>query len=161
MVAVAGIGIIICTKRLSKSTMQLIFDFFIALGVSTMLASALLHFLPEVLGISTGQDYIAAVGKLSVVLAVFYIFWLFEQMTHMLGPGIQIRIANSLYCEKLRSETDSLRRKTLGVRFAFAIDFWPKFGPLLGHEHSHGEFEEDHEAQAQGCGSDTSSSQTH
>lgn len=94
--------------------MQLIFDFFIALGVSTMLASALLHFLPEVLGIGTGEDYIAAVGKLSVVLAVIYIFWLFEQMTHM-----------------------------------------------LGHEHSHGEFEEDHETQAQGCGSDTSSSQTH
>jgi len=114
MVAVAGIGIIICTKRLSKSTMQLIFDFFIALGVSTMLASALLHFLPEVLGIGTSEDYIAAVGKLSVVLAVIYIFWLFEQMTHM-----------------------------------------------LGHEHSHGEFEEDHETQAQGCGSDTSSSQTH
>lgn len=103
MVAVAGIGIIICTKRLSKSTMQLIFDFFIALGVSTMLASALLHFLPEVLGIETEEGYIAAVGKLSVVIAVIYIFWLFEQVTHM-----------------------------------------------LGHEHSHGEFEEDQiEAQAQ------------
>jgi hypothetical protein len=108
MVAVAGIGIIICTKRLAKSTMQLIFDFFIALGVSTMLASALLHFLPEVLGIVDAESYIAAVGKLSVVIAVIYIFWLFEQVTHM-----------------------------------------------LGHEHSHGEFEEDHEAQAQACGSDS------
>jgi len=108
MVAVAGIGIIICTKRLSKSTMQLIFDFFIALGVSTMLASALLHFLPEVLGIDTEEGYMAAVGKLSVVIAVIYIFWLFEQVTHM-----------------------------------------------LGHEHSHGEFEEDNEAKAQACGSES------
>ncbi|CBY15975.1 unnamed protein product [Oikopleura dioica] len=36
----------------------------------------------------------------------------------VVGPGIQIRIANSLYCEKLR--------KLQGVRFAFASHFRPQ-----------------------------------
>ena len=73
-----------------------------------MLASALLHFLPEVLGLDSGESYLAAVAKLSVVIAIIYLFWLFEQVTHM-----------------------------------------------LGHEHSHGEFREDHEPQGQACGSDS------
>ena len=52
-----------------------------------MLASALLHFLPEVLGITTPEGYVHAVEKLSVVIGIIYVFWIFEQVTFMFGHG--------------------------------------------------------------------------
>ncbi|CAG5102205.1 Oidioi.mRNA.OKI2018_I69.chr1.g190.t1.cds [Oikopleura dioica] len=56
LLSLAGVGIILCNKRASPKMMTYIYDFFIALGVSTMLGDAFLHILPAVLGLHSHDD---------------------------------------------------------------------------------------------------------
>jgi len=111
LLSLAGIAIVICNQKCikDKKSQELIFDFFIALGISTMLGDTFFHILPKVMGIhghEEGSDengdhaghsdeshaeedakYKLALGRMALTVGMMYLFWILESLTSISNFG--------------------------------------------------------------------------
>jgi len=113
LLSLAGIAIVICNQKCitDKKSQILIFDFFIALGISTMLGDTFFHILPKVMGLhghEEGSDehgdhaghsdeedshaeeeakYKLALGRMALTVGMMYLFWILESLTSISNFG--------------------------------------------------------------------------